>query len=335
MVMLARASVALGLIGASCGTALADALADRPEPFAIRDQNPFIQIYGLPPLDPGDVTPPHRTRSQILFDLANNSRLAEGTNESISLDGETYRLALSVRHGVSDRLEVGAEIPLVFHRGGVLDDFIEGWHDFLGLSNSERDETPNNALDYSYRVEGQELVAVRSGQQGLGDIRLFAATPLYRADEGGLAVSLRGSLELPTGDSARLLGSGSTDIALSVNAVERGLGSSRVTGYGQLGVLAVSDGDVLAAQQRHWVAFGGVGLGWRVWDRIDLKAQLDGHGSFYRSELPQLGSRSIQLTLGGTIRFGRATALDLAIGENLFTDTIPDLLIHVAVSHRN
>ena len=335
MVMLARAFVTLGLIGASGGNAHADVLADRPAPFVIRDQNPFIQIYGLPPLEAADVTPSRRTRSQIVFDLANSSRLADSANESISLDGETYRLALSVRHGVSDHLEVGVEIPLVFHRGGVLDDFIEGWHDFLGLANGERDKTPSNALDYSYRSQGQELIAIRSGQQGLGDIRLFAATPLYQADDGGRGVSLRGSVELPTGDSARLLGSGSTDLALSINAVERSLSSYRITGYGQLGLLASSDGDVLAAQQRHWVAFGGVGLSWRAGDRVDLKAQLDGHGSFYQSELSQLGSRSVQLTFGGTIYFGRATALDLAVGENLFADTIPDLLIHAAVSHRN
>jgi hypothetical protein len=48
-----------------------------------------------------------------------------------------------------------------------------------------------------------------------------------------------------------------------------------------------------------------------------------------------LDSDSVQLTLGGTIYFGRATALDLAVGENLFTDTIPDLLIQIAVTHRN
>jgi len=258
----------------------------------------------------------------------------DGANESISLDGETYRLALSVRRGLSDRLEVGIEVPLVLHRGGVLDDFIEGWHDALGLTNDERDKTPSNELDYSYRFQGQEAIAIRSGQQGLGDVRLFAATTLHRAEDGSRELSLHGSLKLPTGDSARLLGSGSTDLALSINAVERGLRSYRITGYGRLGLLASGDSDILATRQRHLVAFGSLGLSWRAGGHVDLKAQLDGHGSFYQSELPQLGSNSIQLTVGGTIYFGRATALDLALGENLFTDTIPDLHLNITVSHR-
>jgi hypothetical protein len=317
------------------GIAHANTLADQPAPFLIRDQNPFIQIYGLPPHDAAELTPSRQSTIQILFDLANNSKLADGANESISLDGETYRLAFSVRHGLSDRVEAGIEVPLVFHRSGVLDDFIEGWHDLLGLDNGERDKTPSNALDYSHRFQGQESIAIRSGQQGLGDVRVFAATTLYQADDRSREVSLHGSLKLPTGDSARLLGSGSTDLALSVNAVERSLGSYRITAYGRFGLLASSDSDVLTAQQRHFVVFGGLGLNWHAGGPVDLKAQLDGHSSFYQSELPQLDSDSVQLTLGGTIYFGRATALDLAVGENLFTDTIPDLLIQIAVTHRN
>lgn len=327
----ARWTVAAVLL---CGSARAGGLADRPAPLAIRDQNPFVQIYGLPPAEPADPTPPGPVQGQLLFDLANSSMLVDGATESISLDGETYRLAVSLRGGLSDRLEVGIEIPFVFHRGGVLDDFVESWHDLLGLSNDERDKTPNGALDYSHRSDGVESIAVRSGEQGLGDVRLFAAIPLHRAENGGRTLGLRASLELPTGDPDRLLGSGSTDLALSLHAAERSLGSYGITAYGHLGLLFTSDGDVLTERQRHRVLFGGLGLDWRVWGPLALKAQLDAHGSFYRSELAQLGSSSIQLTLGGTIHLGDETALDLAIGENLYTDTIPDLLVNVAITHR-
>jgi hypothetical protein len=314
--------------------ARAEAPDRAPGPFAVRDLNPFILVYGLPPPEPAELAPASQTRTRIVFDLANGSMLRDGPSESIALDGESYRLALSVRRGFSDRLEAGIEIPFLFHSGGVLDGFIEAWHDLIGLPNDERDRTPDGTLDYSHRAQDLESIAVRSAQQGLGDVRLFAATTLFRAEDGRRTVSLHGSLELPTGDAARLLGSGSADLALSLGAVDRSLRSLRLTGWGRLGLLAIAGGDVLPDRRRPLVLFGGVGLGWRAGSRIDLEAQLDAHGSFYESELAQLGSRSIQLTLGGSVRLGRATDLDLAVGENLFTDTTPDFLVNVAITHR-
>ncbi len=329
-----RAVLLLGLLGVSPGHAQADDVAGPPAPLGVRDQNPFIQVYGLPAFEPAELTPAGHVQFQAAFDLTNNSKLADSASESISLDGETYRLAFSVRFGLSDQLEAGIEIPLVFQRGGLLDDFIIGWHELLGLPTGERNAMPINQLDYSHRFQGQESIAVRSDQQGLGDVRLFAATRLYGAEDGPRELSLHASLELPTGDSSQLMGSGSTDLSLSLNGVERGMGSCGITWFGRLGLLASSESDVLAARQRQAVAFGGFGLSWRAVSRLDLKAQLDVHGSFYESELPQLAASSVLLTVGGTIHFGPATSLDLAVGENLFIDTIPDVTFTIALSHR-
>ena len=324
----------LGAIGLSCGRAAAADPAGPPAPFLARDLNPFIQVYGLPPFEAAEVTPAGHSQLQLTLDAANNAKLAEHGGESITLDGETYRLGLWFRYGLSDRFEVGAEVPVIFHVGGVFDGFIQDWHALLGLPKGDRAEMQDNLLDYSYRDQGQELVAIRSGQQGLGDVRLFAATTLYRADDGARELGLRASLELPTGSGARLLGSGSTDLAVSVNATERGWASHGLTWFGRLGLLASSDGEVLAARQRNAVLFGGLALNWRAWSRVDLKAQLDVHGPFYRSALYQLDSTSVQVTFGGTIHLGPATALDLGLGENLFLDTIPDVLLNVTLSHR-
>jgi hypothetical protein len=321
-------------MGVSSARVNAEEPADRPAPFLIRDMNPFILVHGLPPFDPAVPTTPHRFQLQAVFDLANNARVTTGASESITLDGETYRLAFLARYGVSERVEVGIEVPLVSHRSGVFDPFILAWHDLLGLSNGDRDTLPDNALDYSYRDQGQEQVAIRSTRGGLGDVRLFAAASLYRADDGAREVSLRGSLKLPTGDSARLLGSGGTDLSLSVDAVERGLAAWRLTGYGRLGLLVMGDGDVLASRQRRGLVFGGLGLSWRAGSVVDLKAQVDAHGAAYQSELPQLDATSVQLTVGGTIHFGPAASLDLSIAENLFVDTIPDVVLNLTFSWR-
>ena len=330
----ARLLGALLLLVAVPPAAAAEEPAGHPAPFQVRDLNPFIQVFGLPPFDPAELVPAGHAQVQLAFDLANSAKLGSSTNESITLDGETYRLALSVRRGFSDWLQAGVELPFVFHRAGLFDPFIKDWHALLGLPNGDRALLPDNALDYSHRFQGQESIAIRTGQQGLGDVRFFAATPLHRAPDGARELSLHASLKLPTGQAAHLLGSGSTDLAVTVNAVERGLASAGLTGFGRLGVMVMGDGDVLPAQQRHAVAFGGLGIDWRAWGPVDLKVQLDLHGPIYRSELLQLDATSVLLTVGGTIRLGSATTLDLAIGENLFIDTTPDVVANVTLTHR-
>jgi hypothetical protein len=329
-----RALLVAGLLGAPGGAASASEAAERPAPFETRNLDPFILVYGLPPPGAVELVPPGQVRVRAGLDVANSFHLGEVAEESISLDGETWRLSLSARYGVSDRLEAGLELPILFLGGGVLDPVIEGWHAFWGMSDHGRLDAPRGRLDYSYRAGGQELVAVRSPQAGIGDVRLFGGVTLFKPEDGCREVALRGSLELPTGDAARLLGSGSVDAALSVDVVERSLWSRGIVVFGRLGVLASSDGDVLPENQRHLVPFGGLGLSWRAGDRIDLKVQVDAHGSFYRSELSELGSGGIQLTFGATFLLGRTTTLDVAASENVRIDTVPDFGIHLAVSRR-
>jgi hypothetical protein len=330
----ARTLLLLGLVGLAGAGTRAEEPAARLEPFAVRDMNPFVLAYGLPAFEAAELAPAGHARLQLLLDYANNSKRAEAGGESITIDGETYRVAVAVRRGITEWLEVGVEVPFVLHGSGVLDAFIQHWHGFWGMPNEDRADVPNNVLDYSYRDQGQEQAAVRDGVQGLGDIRLSAAATVYRPADGAHEVSLHASLKLPTGDPLRLLGSGSTDAALSVSATERTWSASGITGYGRLGLLVLGDGEVLADRQRRTVIFGGLGLGWRASSWLDLKAQADVHGPFFQSALLQLDATSVQVTFGGAIQFGAATTLDLAVGENIFTDTTPDFLVQVALTHR-
>jgi len=73
-----------------------------------------------------------------------------------------------------------------------------------------------------------------------------------------------------------------------------------------------------------------VGTETALTDGLSLKAQIDAHTPFYDSELAALGASSVQLTVGGTIGLWGRNMLDLGLVENLFTDTTPDLVFHLA-----
>jgi hypothetical protein len=147
------------------------------------------------------------------------------------------------------------------------------------------------------------------------------------------AVSLRTSLKLPTGDSRQLHGSGSTDLSLWITAGEDfrpGIGPMTVFGAG--GIMGMTDGDVLKDQQRNWVGFGVLGLGWSPARWIAFKIQANGHTSFYKdSELEQLNGYSVQLTMGGTLAFSKNIYLDLGVTEDLLRRASPDVVFHLAL----
>ncbi|MBE0596324.1 MAG: DUF3187 family protein [Desulfuromonadales bacterium] len=302
-------------------------------PFRVTNQTPLVQIFGLPPAAGGQTLETGRSELLLAVDVASHFTNNSRGDESIVLDGETYRYTLALRRGLSSGLEVGVEIPWVAHSGGFLDGFIEGWHDFFGLPQGGRDRAPRDQLFFEYRENGAvELQRVDSAD-GLGDIRLTAAWPLRKRSPSSTAAALHASLKLPTGDSDRLLGSGSTDLALGVNA-DRTFPSSwgEFALYGGGGLLLLTDGDVLPDRQRNLVGFATAGGAWRPLSWLAFKLQLDGHTAFYDSDLTELGE-SLQLTVGGTLDWGD-TSLDIGVGEDIVVDSAPDVLFHLALRSR-
>lgn len=315
------------VVAANSATAAQDNL---PAPFSIKNQNPFIQIFGLPTTQQARLLPANGEAIEVALDIANNSTINKTAgNETITLDGESYRLSLSLRRAVGNGIEVAAELPLVGHHNGVMDNFIEGWHDTFGLTNSERNQSPSNVLNYDYRRNGIAVMSIAQPDNGLGDIRLSAAKKLYHDAKG--ALSLHASLKLPTGDADQLHGSGAPDLALSAAQMsERWLSRWQLSTFFNGGLLLLGKSDRFSDIQRNSAFFGSTGIIWDSHSLIDLKAQLDGHTALYRSDLDQLGTDTLQLTVGGSIHFSPSARLDLGVGENLFTDTTPDFLINIA-----
>jgi hypothetical protein len=301
------------------------------QPFLTTDQNPYIQIYSLPAAEGARLTAAGTWRYALQLDLTSNSIAENGTDESIVIDGETYRTTLWIKYGLTERLEAGLVIPYVMQRRGVFDNFIEDWHDTFGLSNRKRTVFENRQLDYFY-TGAEATQRLTEPTEGLGDVRLTLGYPVYGDEGAGRRIVLRGGLKLPSGDAARLTGSGSTDLALQLDATDAtSLAAWNTALFWSAGMLHLGQGDVLGAIQRDYVALGSLALARPLTERVSLKLQLDGHSSFYDSELAGLGASAVQLTGGGQIGLSRGSFLDLGLVENLFTDTTPDLVFHFAV----
>ena len=246
-----------------CGsTVIAD---DSPaRGFALRNQHPIHQLYGLPAFQSARLTAPGETVLEFSLDFANNADQGDNAREDFRLDGECHFLTLSWRRRVASWLELGIDVPFVSHTGGYMDNMIESWHDLLSLSNSKRDG-PRNQLLYRYEQDEVERFLFDSSASGLGDIQLSASIPLREAADDKAAITVRSSVKLATGDSGKLLGSGAADFATGLYLADTKTLRGRALGIGGFaGVLVLGDGDVLSELQRDAVVFGGLSLAWQL-----------------------------------------------------------------------
>lgn len=291
-------------------------------PLPTFNQSPLVQIYGLPALGSSHVLTKSESEVQIAVALANNFTGASQGDEALTLDGETHRTTLALRRGVARGYEVGVELPYVEQTGGFLDHTIDVWHDTFGLPNRDRNLVPHDRLLYRYTHGGQTPIDVQTASDGIGDVRLTGARQVGRAG------ALRMSIKLRTGTNENLRGSGATDVALWLSSACTTCAS--LGWYGGGGVLWLGRGDVLPDQQRRWVGFGGIGASWPASSTVALKAQIDAHTAFYRSELAPLSSPAAQLQLGGTWSVSRNNAIDFAVSEDIVVNTSPDVVFNLA-----
>lgn len=337
MMKLANLAVALFLVAFTASGVCAEPLAITP--FYTFNQNPLVQIYGLPAAENAVVQPAGRAWGLMAFDVANSDVGEESARERLLLDGESDRITLALRYGVAQDLELGFDLPLVAYNGGIFDGFIEKWHRFFGLPQGNRLTSPDDRLLFLYERDGEERLKMDDDTFRMGDVRLTGAWQLYHDRSANpRALALRASVKLPTGSSSRLTGSGSTDVALWLTGSDDyGLPGKwgHATLFGALGGMGLTDGEVLEGQQENLVGFGTLGGGWSPRDFIAFKVQFSGHTAFYKeSDLSELTSPAVQLLFGGTYAFTPSTTLDIALSEDIIVGASPDVALHLGLGYR-
>ncbi len=298
--------------------------------FPLRNHNPFLQIFGLPPFQSATLAPEGTTRYDVSLDIANHADAGESAREQFVIDGETCFLTLSLRRGISERLELGVDVPIVAHSEGFLDHAIETWHDAFGMSNTKR-RGPSNQLLFAYTGPGTAGYRLNSPGSGIGDIQFTAAVPLRKAAASqGLSLAVRSSIKLPTGSADELRGSGAADFSVGIFASGRRLLWKRdlyISGFA--GALLLGDGDVLSGLQRRTVPYGGIAATWHATERLGLTTQLSAQGAYFDSALEELGGDSLQLAAGGDYRLpAEGMSLRFAIVEDVSANATTDFALH-------
>jgi len=133
------------------------------------------------------------------------------------IDVEGNLFELFVTRGLPSGWSAGIRIPWMTIGKPHWDTFIDQWHDLFGMTDSHRNTFPRGeTLLYIPGREGviEERELARSG---LGDISLSIATPSLKFFGGRHRAVM--AVEIPTGKTGTLQGSGGWDIGLRTQSI--------------------------------------------------------------------------------------------------------------------
>ncbi len=307
-------------------------------PLPMNNRTPFTQLFIAPAAPDTSQSVGHHQLSGHI-DLSSHSLIQATGDSAVELDGETLRIALDWQYRPSDRWIVSVEVPWVSHRGGLLDNVIDQWHDLTGLPDGERPGQPTNRLFFGFRNTRQTLVTT-ADQQHVGDIQVSAAFQLsQKPPEPDSPIKWQRSswvqlgVKLPTGRAESLSGSEGTDLALSfhhnrLNRTARRPWSFGVDAYW----LHVERGRVIdSAKQTQWLLNVRGAVHWT--DRISPELQLRYRSAAYNSPLAALGGDSLGLDAGVTIRSAKGY-WKLGLSEDLDIDSAPDVGFYLQYTYR-
>ena len=154
------AAIALSMLAPSADAGERRDRCAAAAPLRIANLSPFHLAYATPASFGACALEPGATEAILSMDMASHMTAARSASERLSLDGETWRPSLALRHGLGEGWDYTIEVSAVTHNGGVFDGFIESWHSVFGLPQGGRDETPRDRLRIAWARDGHARVDI-------------------------------------------------------------------------------------------------------------------------------------------------------------------------------
>ncbi len=259
----------------------------------------------------------------------------------IDMDMEITELLLRYRHYFKPFGELGIELPLIAFGNGFLDGALDFYHDLIGIPDPYgRSGRPENSFLYEIRHgDFNQLLSERgSGQPGTtalvlgetgagaGDLRLTLKRPLLVADTYSL--SIKGDLELPTGNAKEGYGNGNTDIGVSLLYDKRI--SNTIMSYWNIGAVFPGDVDGYRIIDLKNFVYGGSAIEFDIWKKWDLLLHLQVQSPVYpETDLRAIDGTAYLLAFGCRYHTGK-TSLEFSITEDLNGTGAPDVTAHIS-----
>jgi hypothetical protein len=288
-------------------------------PLQVKNQFPLFLSVNAPYLETASL------QNSFAASLSHSSiYLVDNSSEwDIGLDMEITELNLRFRKSINNFIELGVEVPILSFNSGFMDGFLDSYHDTFGFSDYGRSNRPDNDFLYEVKRNGTVVVKGESGRIAIGDIRLSIKKPLLTGDP---AISIKGEIEFPSGDSKAGYGNGSIDTGISL-LMDKEFGKVWKT-YLSLGMIFPGD---LKGHERvsfdHFL-YGGAAIEAAFWKTISLVGQVFIQGSpFPDTGIASVDRTAVLLSLGGRYHTGNSS-FELSLTEDPNTSGAPDFTLN-------
>lgn len=222
-------------------------------PLETEEYIPLARLGYTPVMEGAATLPAGAVKASLRLAYGNHFQLDSTATHELVMDLERLTTAVDLRWGLTDAVEVGGQLTFETTGGGFLDSFIEVFHGTLQLNNPTRENYPQDA--YGQRLvdgSGRTLVDIRPRAFTLEDVRLQARWGILGRDHRGPALTLRGTLRVPT--ARNTVGDEAPELGASVLAR---VGIGRVHLHGMVGGATVAGAPDVP--RRRGAQFFGVG----------------------------------------------------------------------------
>ena len=329
-------------LGAACGplpallslalsaAVLPEAIADS-EPLYAKNLSPVAGLFGLPAQRSARIARAGVSSLALHGSVASHYVADSESGEVLNFDGESHRLAIEWRYGLTDSWDLQLVVPWLEHSGGQLDSLIVDWHDFWGFSDGGRVKAPADVLDFHYASAGENF-QLQDDVSGVGDTSLSVSRVLYR--DAGSTVAIALGYKFATGEERDFLGSGADDVFATLRFSGQHKADLPLSWHGQLGYLRAGSTRILGDLQEKDLWFAGLAVDWQIAARWSVLAQIDAHAAPANSAISGLGDDAIMLTVGGRWRFSRDWSVGLSVIEDVRVETAPDVSVQASLRYR-
>jgi hypothetical protein len=247
----------------------------------------------------------------------------------VHLDIELTELAIRYKRDIPGLFEIGFDVPVIRATGGFMDEPLAWYHRTFGFPDYGRSERPRNAFFYEVVRNGDRVIQGENDRSGLGDVRLAFKKRVRESDP---VISIKGDVELPTGNARIGYGSGDIDYGLAALLDKDIMWGGRM--YANIG--AVFPGDLKALQTVDLTTFYYAGTGIEVpyTENLALLAQVMAQTSPYpRTGISEMDTIAIILVLGGRYHAAYGS-YELSLTEDPNTSGAPDFVLALSFKKR-
>lgn len=249
------------------------------------------------------------------------------------LDYEMLRSGLSAAYGLSDTLQVDAEIVDYERFGGGMDSFIQGFHRAFGIDEGGRTSVPSN--DFSFRIKDASGQTVDLDGSNEGSFaRKLQLTLQHNITCGTYnlpAVSYSLTIQTKLGSTEDIQNENPAHAGFSISLAKR---FGEVYGYIGLGYSWFGNESfhTVELKDTQWSVLAVVE--WRFSPHMSLLAQYLISEGVARN-LGAFSDPSNEITLGWKYEFSMAAVLEIGLIENIITfDNSPDFGVHAGLMYR-